>query len=149
MHSQKGDDTITGNARSVQENSSNKEENRQTNERETSSKRDKTQRNNEETLQDLLENTTTPKTQSNLTEKEKENIESALQGYNLFDKFYRDCVDSFIPLEKLEKLASEKTDVTHTERPYFMARMYSGMVESIKVVRMYTIPLPDSSLEKS
>lgn len=87
--------------------------------------------NEPETLQDLLEDKPV-QANKELSEKEKNKIESSLQGYNWFNEFYRNWVDSLTPLEQIEKLATEKTDIPLTKQPYFMARMYAGTVESIK-----------------
>ena len=57
-----------------------------------------------------------------------------IRGESKFGKFYTEWVDRYTPIENLvkkaEQVTGEKLDASNN--PYFQARMYAGLVESIK-----------------
>ena len=57
-----------------------------------------------------------------------------IRGESKWGKFYTDWVDRYTPIENLVKKAEEKTGekLDTSSNPYFQARMYAGLVESIK-----------------
>ena len=57
-----------------------------------------------------------------------------IQGASKFGKFYTEWVDRYTPIENLVKKAEEKTGekLDISSNPYYQARMYAGLVESIK-----------------
>ena len=61
-----------------------------------------------------------------------------IRGESMFGKLYTEWVDRYTPIENLVKKAEQKLELTGGEKldtssnPYFQARMYAGLVESIK-----------------
>lgn len=57
-----------------------------------------------------------------------------IRGESKFGKFYTEWVDRYTPIENLVKKAEQKTGekLDTSNNPYFQARMYAGLVESIK-----------------
>lgn len=57
-----------------------------------------------------------------------------IRGESKFGKFYTEWVDRFTPIENLVKKAEQKTGekLDTSTNPYYQARMYAGLVESIK-----------------
>jgi len=57
-----------------------------------------------------------------------------IKGESRFGKLYTEWVDRYTPIENLVKKAEQKTGekLDTSSNPYFQARMYAGLVESIK-----------------
>lgn len=57
-----------------------------------------------------------------------------IRGESKFGKLYTEWVDRYTPIENLVKKAEQKTGekLDTSSNPYFQARMYAGLVESIK-----------------
>lgn len=57
-----------------------------------------------------------------------------IRGESKWGKFYTEWVDRYTPIENLVKKAEQKTGETldTSSNPYYQARMYAGLVESIK-----------------
>lgn len=57
-----------------------------------------------------------------------------IRGESRFGKLYTEWVDRYTPIENLVKKAEQKTGekLDTSNNPYFQARMYAGLVESIK-----------------
>lgn len=57
-----------------------------------------------------------------------------IRGESKFGKLYTEWVDRYTPIENLVKKAEQKTGgkLDASSNPYFQARMYAGLVESIK-----------------
>lgn len=57
-----------------------------------------------------------------------------IRGESKWGKFYTEWVDRYTPIENLVKKAEQKTGETldTSNNPYYQARMYAGLVESIK-----------------
>lgn len=57
-----------------------------------------------------------------------------IRGESRFGKLYTEWVDRYTPIENLVKKAEQKTGekLDTSSNPYFQARMYAGLVESIK-----------------
>lgn len=57
-----------------------------------------------------------------------------IRGESKFGKLYTEWVDRYTPIENLVKKAEQKTGekLDISSNPYFQARMYAGLVESIK-----------------
>jgi len=74
-----------------------------------------------ETVEDELE---TPETVA----------DKIIRGESKFGKLYTEWVDRYTPIENLVKKAEQKTGekLDTSSDPYFQARMYAGLVESIK-----------------
>ena len=59
-------------------------------------------------------------------------IDKIVKGESKWGQFYTDWVDRLTPIENLVKKAEGRAEIPFVENPYYQARMYAGLTESIK-----------------
>ena len=59
-------------------------------------------------------------------------VDKIIKGESKWGQFYTDWVDRLTPIENLVKKAEGRAEIPFVENPYYQARMYAGLTESIK-----------------